>query len=46
MKKSFPQAKRRIRRRSEEILVDKPDAELEREMTRIDKRRKAHIEAL
>jgi len=41
----IPTRKRRLRKKSEEILVDKSDGELEKEMVRIDKRRKADTEA-
>ena len=40
----IPTRKRRLRKKSKEILVDKSDGELELEMVRIDKRRKAEIE--
>jgi len=41
----IPTRKRRLRKKSEEILVEKSDGELEREMVRIDKSRQADAEA-
>jgi len=41
----IPTRKRRLRKKSEEILVEKSDGELEKEMVKIDKRRQAEIEA-
>ena len=37
--------RQRLRKKSEEILVEKSDGELEKEMVKIDKRRQAEIEA-
>ena len=41
----IPTRKRRLKKKSEEILVDKSDRELEREMVTIDKSRQADAEA-
>jgi transposase InsO family protein len=42
----IPTRRRRLRKKSEELLVDKSDGEIEREMVRIDKRREAEAKAL
>ena len=41
----IPTRRRRLRKKSEELLVDKSDGEIEREMVRIDKRREAEAKA-
>ena len=42
----IPTRRRRLRRKSEELLVDKTDQHLEEEMVKIDKRRQAEAEEL